>query len=360
MEYEKSKNICFVNSCNVWGGGEKWLRDTALRLKDDGYNVFVITNVSSVLYDKLGNNVKLFRVAIGNLSFLNVFKIIKMFLIFRRNKISVVILGLSSDVKIGGIAAKLAGVKKIIYRRGTALPVKNSLLNRFVFKNILTDIIVNSIDIKNKLLLKNKNIFPESNLHIIYNGVLVPNRNKFMPAASETILLGNSGRFVEQKGQKYLIEMAHVLKERGVSFIMKITGDGKLKNKLIQYSKKLRVDDVVQFIEFTDDIDGFMNEIDIFCMSSLHEGTSNVMLEAMASGKPVVAFKISSMPEIISDGVNGFLVEFPNMQLFADKVMQLMKDGSLRQRMGNEALNTVKEKFDFEEKIRSIKSIINT
>lgn len=354
-------NICFFNSCKTWGGGEKWHHDIALRLKNLGYNVFVCTNVVSELNHKLSDkNIHLFRLRVKNLSFLNPFVIYKAFRIFKKNNIDTVILGLPSDVKAAGIAAKLAGVRKIIYRRGTALPVSNSMVNRILYKHVITDVIANSVEIRNKFLARNPNLCPASRIHIVYNGVEV-NRTSSSQLFSEQksrLILGNAGRLVNQKGQKYLIELAAILKQNQLDFSLLIAGKGELEESLKKYARQLNVESYISFLGFVEDMGAFFHSIDLFLLPSLHEGSANIVLEAMSFGKPVMAFDISSMSELIENEKSGYLVKFGDVEALADRVMYLNSHPSICEQMGKDAIAIIKNRFTVERCLQQLLDII--
>ena len=359
----ETKNICLFNSCKTWCGGEKWHHDIALKFFEKKYKVIVCTNLNSELYHRLTNIIPVFQIKIRNLSFLDPLKILQAYLIFKKYKIDTVIFGLPSDVKAAGIAAKLAGIRKIIYRRGTALPVKNSLLNRFIFKYIVTDVITNSIEIKKKFLERNPKMFPINNIHVIYNGIEV-NGNGYQPQTklnghSKQVILGNAGRLVEQKGQKYLIELASILNKQHIDFKILIAGKGILKDALISHARKLNVDDKIEFLDFMYDMSSFFKTIDIFLLPSLHEGSANIVLEAMYYAKPVVAFNVSSMPEMIENNKTGYLVEFNNINDYADRVIYLIQNALFRKEMGENARNRVLSNFDINKNIKHLEEIIN-
>jgi len=363
MTCNGTKKICLFNTCKIWGGGEKWHHDIALKFRDKGYDVVVCTNVGSELSSRLKQTaIPVFEINISNLSFLNPFKLYRIYRFFNTQQIDTVILGLPSDVKSGGIAAKLAGVQKIIYRRGTALPVKNSLLNKFIFKYVVTNVITNSLEIKRKFLEHNPNLFPTKNIHVIYNGI-EPNGNGYdskqkLNGFHKQIILGNAGRLVEQKGQKYLIELAALLKQQQVDFKIKVAGKGHLKETLLSYAKKLRVDDCIEFLDFVYDMNNFFKSIDIFLLPSLHEGSANIVLEAMYHSKPVIAFNISSMPEIIENDKTGYLIKFPDIVEFSEKVKYLAENYAFRKEMGENAHKKVQYQFDFNKNILQLEELI--
>jgi hypothetical protein len=204
QQSEGKIRICFMNSNMVWGGGEKWHYETACHFRDLGFAVMVITNKRSELYHNLEDQkgILLESVRIANISFLNPFKIFHIRNLLKKQDISTVFLGLSTDVKLGGLAAKFAGITNIIYRRGAAVPVKNSFLNRFLFRSVLTDIITNSSDVRNNIFQNNPRIIDEKNVHIIYNGIdpqrwSKPETFRREDKNSKSLILGNAGRLVE-------------------------------------------------------------------------------------------------------------------------------------------------------------------
>ncbi len=81
---------------------------------------------------------------------------------------------LSGDMKIASIAGKMAGVPKIIYRRGSAIPIRNSPINRYLFRRVITKIMANSKETKRTILANNQSLVPDDKIRVIYNGVYLP------------------------------------------------------------------------------------------------------------------------------------------------------------------------------------------
>jgi glycosyltransferase involved in cell wall biosynthesis len=360
------KKICFFNSNIAWGGGEKWHYDMALRMNRAGFKVFVIAGKKSDLSIRLKETaVPLKTAGISNLSFLNPIKILYIYNLLKREQINTIILNLSEDFKVAGIAAKLAGVKHIIYRRGSAIPIKNNLLNRLLFKYILTDIIANSFRTKHTILQNNSSLFPEERINVIYNGIPLEKvdsteSNPFYERRPGEVILGNAGRLVAQKGQKHLIEIAKRLKERNLKFKLLIAGDGKCLDSLKQLVLKYDVFNEVIFLGFVKDIPRFMETIDIFLLPSLWEGFGYVIVEAMAAHKPVIAFDVSSNPEIIQDGQTGYLIKEMDIDAFTEKIEFLSQNKSLRREMGLEGRKRAEEFFDVETTYRKLTEFISS
>ncbi len=359
-----TKNICFFNSCKAWGGGEKWHYDIAVRLKNKNYNITLITNKKSKLFYKAVNSdIKVKSINISNLSFLNPFKILKISRLFKKYSINTVILNLPSDLKVAGLAAKISGVNNIIYRRGSAIPVKNSFLNRFLFQKIITKIIVNSNETKRTLLVNNPKMIDDNKIKLVYNGIDLKKydsiASKIYNSSNNEIILGSAGRLSKQKGQKYLIDIANKLKLKKINFKLLIAGDGELNNELHSYAKKMNVEDVVVFLGFVENIKSFMNSIDVFLLTSLWEGFGYVIVEAMACNKPTVAFNVSSNPEIITDNETGFLISDFDIDKFTDKIELLINHKELREKFGNKAREIVEKRFVTENTVEQIEQILN-
>jgi len=362
---EEKIRICFMNSNMVWGGGEKWHYEAACHFRDLGFEVMVITNEKSALHHRLEDQegILLKSVRITNQSIFNPFKIVHIRNILEENKISAIFLGLSIDVKIGGLAAKKAGINNIIYRRGAAVPIKNSLLNRYLFRSVLSKVITNSGDIRSKIFQNNSRIVDERKVQIVYNGVdpaLWSNQGSKgkKKESSHKLILGNAGRLVEQKGQKYLIHIAKQLKERRVDFILQIAGSGILETSLKQECSKNKLEKEIVFLDFVENMPDFMAGLDIYLSTSIHEGSSNVIIEAMAAGKPVIAFNVSSMPELIENDETGYLVPFADTQLFADKIVFLNNNRIELDTFAANARKQVKRKFDYGKNMRQILELL--
>ena len=347
------RTICFFNSVKSWGGGEKWHFDTSIYLHNKGYKVLVVTHKESELSKKLKNTgIHCIGVQVGNLSFLNQNKVKAVKTIFQNNNVGCVVINLSRDLKLAGLAAKKAGVGKVVYRRGSAIPIKNTILNRYYFKNIITYILVNSNATKDTVLVNNPSLFPEHHIKVIYNGLDIDGfLNKaykpiYLSDQQDETVLVNLGRLEFQKNQKFLMLLAAELKKRALTFKILIGGEGRLKDSLVQMRKELGVENEVILCGFIDNPKAIIHSGDIFLLPSLWEGFGYVLAEAGLCKKPVVAFDTSSNPEIVLNGKTGYLTAVDDVIAFADKVEKLIQDPQLRNKMGQEAFNYVQNTFD--------------
>ena len=355
--------ICFFNSNLAWGGGEKWHLSTAKEFERRGYHSIIVANVDSELAKKASSEkINFYSFFINNLSFLNPMKILTMMAFFKTHKIEAVVMNLPSDLKLAGIAAKLAGVKTIVYRRGMPHPLKNSFLNRMLFKHVLTHVIVNSQEIGRSLQQNNESWFPKEKILLVYNGVNtrlpLNTEQKLYSKAGNEIVIGNAGRLTEQKGQKYLLEMAQILKAQGVHFHLLIAGEGELHRDLQNSLSQQNLDNEVTLLGHVEDMTAFMNSLDIFVFPSLFEGSANTLIETLHHGKPCIAFDISSNPEIIQHGVNGYLAKPFEASELAKYVMELSQNPARASEFVKKGESIILEKFDSGKNLDKLQKIL--
>ena len=355
-EYQKNQKqtICFFNSTPAWGGGEKWHFEFSSGLNRKAYPLILVTNSRGELKNRVSEaGMPSYGIHVANLSFLNPIKVLRIARILKKEKVRVIIMNLSADMKVAGIAAKIAGVQRIIYRRGSAIPIRNSLINRFLFRNVLDEILANSYETKRTLLKNNPRMIDPSRIRVIYNGLNfqqfeTTKKNPCYQRDGKELILGNAGRLEKQKAQEYLVDLAVELKKRKQNFRIIIAGEGRLETRLREYARSSGVEDRVVFLGFIEDMKSFMDSIDIFVLTSLWEGFGYVIVEAMANSKPVLAFDVSSNPEIIEDGKNGYLIPPYDIEKLADRAVQLMENESLRMQFGKHAKESVYERFSYD------------
>lgn len=361
------KNVCFFNTVKFWGGGEKLHLEYALKFMDLNYRVFLATSKGSALSQKgKGAGMPTFNIYAGNLSFLNPVKYFRLFNFYKKEKIDTVIFSSSQDLKLGALSAKIAGVRSIVYLRGLAAPVKNSFLNKFLFKYVLTHIVANSEETKRKILQNLKTTIDPDKVKVIYHGIdLGLFDGKINPVSTPgptqgLIKLGNAGRLTAQKGQQYLIELANRLKQKNISFTLFIAGTGEMKPALEKLIDKYGLHQQVVLLGFVEDVENFMNSIDIFVLTSLWEGFGYVIVEAMAAHKPTIAFDLSSNPEIIINGQTGFLIDYPDMDAFCGKLELLINDENLRLQFGKKGRETVEKQFQLDDRIAEFENYLSS
>ena len=124
-----------------------------------------------------------------------------------------------------------------------------------------------------------------------------------------------------------------------------LIGHGPLELSLKAEARRLGIDSNVIFTGFRNDVLRLVAASDLFVLSSLYEGLPISLLEAMGLGTPVVATRVGGIPEAVTDGVEGFLVEALNPGQLADKVLELIHSPELRHRFAENATKRIRERF---------------
>ncbi|MDB2606390.1 glycosyltransferase [Zobellia sp.] len=354
-------SICFFNTAKAWGGGEKWHFEVSQYLHNKGIPVFVIAHPKSVLFQKLKKtDIPHKEIALSNLSFINPFKRLSVKKCLRNRSIDTIVMNLSSDVKIAGPVAKTLKIPRIIYRRGSAIPIKNTFLNRFLFKNVLTEILANSVATKNTVLKFNSQLFPKEKITVIYNGVEIPKllETEKILLENEAILLVNLGRLEYQKNQGFLLDVAKRLLQKGIHFKLLIGGEGRLKNELQSRIDNEGLSAHVELKGFIKEPYDFISKGDVFLLSSHWEGFGYVLAEAALCAKPSIAFDLSSNPEVILNQKTGILTPPNDVDSFVKAIEVFHHNKSLIKKMGKAGRAYVTEQFEKSKKLREIESYL--
>lgn len=204
-------------------------------------------------------------------------------------------------------------------------------------------------------------------LHVVYNGVDVPLKAKTQKIIRKKYKLnnffiaGSIGFFRRNKGFEMLIKAAAIVKkeQKNIKFFIagKSDGDYKCEQELKLLVKKNNLKDTVIFGGY---IDRFkcINAFDVFVLPSFAEPFGLVTIEAGAFGVPVIAFATGGTPEIIKDGVNGFLVKEISAENLAEKIIYVYNHRKKLKKCGEAAQKIVKEKFNEAKMQKNILNII--
>ncbi|MBB5185710.1 glycosyltransferase involved in cell wall biosynthesis [Faecalicoccus acidiformans] len=224
------------------------------------------------------------------------------------------------------------------------------ILTRFAYKN--TQIIpVGNVVSDN---LKNFYGIDSTMIHIIHNSVKPFNglqkhiRILNDARSSGKALVGNIGRLSEQKGMSYFIRAAQIVLQKHSNVVFFLVGEGKLKESLIQLAEEKGISKNIVFMGYRDDIQNVISQMDFVVLSSLWEGLPLTPIEAFSVGRTVIGTRVDGTPEIISDGINGYLVEPRNVKELASKICYLLEHQEIKQELEKNAMKTYLEKFSFE------------
>ena len=150
----------------------------------------------------------------------------------------------------------------------------------------------------------------------------------------EAPVLGTVGRLTAVKDQRTLIVAAKILVDRHPDLVVLLIGDGGLKGKLEAQTRDLGLEGRIRFLGWESDVPELLNALDVFVLCSLNEGMGRALVEAMASGLPVVATNVGGLPDMVEEGVSGCLVPAGAPDALAAAVSRMLDDRGRLRSMG--------------------------
>ncbi|KLO21179.1 glycosyltransferase [Marinitoga sp. 1155] len=310
------KKILHIITKGDWAGAQKVLYEIAKSIKEKYYkefNIDVAVGSNGPLVEELKNlgvNVYILKHLKWKLSPIEDIKgIHEIMKLIRQKNYDIVHLHSSKAGFIGRIAAKIVGVKKIVYtvhgwwgiERFKGIK-KHIFLNveRFGAKFCDYIVLINKEDIKYS---KKNKIGNEKQYKLIYNNISVPKIDKgtlrnTLKISKNVKIVGNVGRLDNQKNPLRFISIANKILEKNENFVFVWIGDGKLKEKI----ESLNFDrNKILFLGFIKDPYEYIKDFDLFLMTSDLEGTPLTIIEALKLGVPVVSTDVGGIKEIIGD-----------------------------------------------------------
>jgi glycosyltransferase involved in cell wall biosynthesis len=183
--------------------------------------------------------------------------------------------------------------------------------------------------------------------------VNIEGKKRSLGLNTEFPVVGTVGWLLPIKGPIYLLRAMAEVWQNHPDIHLVYVGKGDLEEDVKREASRTGVSDKVKFLGWRDDIPEIMQILDVFVLPSLNEGMGRVLLEAMASGKPIVASNVGGIPDLVKDGQNGFLVRPGDVNGLSLAIKKLIEDKELRVKMGARG-RTMAQSYGVEEMIRKI------
>ncbi len=340
------KIIHIVNSMDC-GGQEKMIISLAHALNGKGYASPIVTiaykGELAPQAEKLGIKVS----SIGQKEGVSLMALWRLFMLIKAERPDILHLHNGRALIYGVIAAKLLGIPSIFTRHGSG-PL---IIPKWIWDGV-TRVVTISVQAKNDQCRRNPSLRSEK-VVVILNGVNIKDYEVSLKHAKDrtgVVTVGHVARLVDLKDQATLLKsFAKVIEVLGKNKArLVIAGDGPEKAMLEKLARDLGISAQVEFLGFREDIPAIVNTFDVFVLSSLTEGISLTLLEAMAASKPIVATDVGGNPEVVVNGKTGFLVPAKDPQAMADKILVLLKDPVLAKNMGAAGRRHVEEVFSLD------------
>ncbi|WP_200415640.1 glycosyltransferase [Arcobacter sp. FWKO B] len=180
-------------------------------------------------------------------------------------------------------------------------------------------------------------IYVRKNIEVVYNPVSIVNNLEKDEREKKRII--NIGRLDKQKAQHYLLESFAKVKEQVEDVELLIIGKGEREEELKALTKQLKIENDVKFLGWQDNPFYWLQNSDVFVLTSLWEGMPNVVIESMACKCPVISFDCPSGPnEIINKpNENGILVEVGDVDKLTKDIVKVLSDDEYRQELSKSA-----------------------
>lgn len=168
----------------------------------------------------------------------------------------------------------------------------------------------------------------------------------FFPLTLRRIVVA-AGRLSPEKGFDQLVEAAGIACRADSTLGFIVFGDGPLRPALAERIGQLQLKDRFILAGFRNDVDAFLPHADVVVLPSYTEGLPNIALEASAAGVPVIATAVGGCPEVVEDGVTGWLVPPGDPQAIADRILRTLADEARRLEMGQRGRRKIQLEFTF-------------
>ena len=192
-----------------------------------------------------------------------------------------------------------------------------------------------------------KEFSPKQEIEMISNGVdtelFYPDKNK--DSKTNEVQLLFISRLMPQKGIDILIKACHILNKRGITnYKLTIVGEGHLKDLMFSLIDEYNLKEKINYLGWKDleELPEIYRRADVFILPSVMEGMSSVVLQAMASGLPIVASRVKGFEEVLEENVNGLFAEYNNPGEFANAIEKLIESAELREKMSQKSLEKSK------------------
>jgi glycosyltransferase involved in cell wall biosynthesis len=161
-------------------------------------------------------------------------------------------------------------------------------------------------------------------------------------------VVGWIGRMTGVKRTDDVLLAVKRLRDRGVDAALCMVGDGPDRDAAEHRAHELGIVRDSFFLGYQDEVAPFYAAFDALILPSANEGTPVSAIEALAGGRPVVATRVGGVPDVVRDGVDGFLVEPGDVDAMADRLAALASDRDLRRRMGEAGSADVHQRYSVE------------
>ncbi|MGV9004584.1 glycosyltransferase family 4 protein [Flavobacterium sp.] len=347
--------ILHVSAVRGWGGGENHIESLCHELKESNPEIVnIVLCVKGDLFNERLLKTDIITESaplVTNLDLRYIFKIIS---VCKKYKVDIIHLHDSTAMTLSIIADKFYNLPPFIFSKKTSFPIrkKKSTLFKYNHPKIKKIICVSNESKK----VTEEAIVDLSKLTTVYQGTSLLNkssetpftlREKFSISTSKKII-GTIGNHVDAKNLEVFIETANIIiniKKRTDFIFVQIGIFTERTEELLKRVKELNLENDILFLGYTPNASNFIPQFDAFLLTSEIEGMPEVLFESFYHKKPVVSTNVGGIPEIIENGVNGFLTAPKDAKALAEKLIYLFENQDLISKFVDISYKKLIEKF---------------
>lgn len=343
----QSLRILHSECSTGWGGQEIRIFTEMKAMRARGHELFLASPMRTSLYRRCRESgFPVFDFNDAKWSYPAA--ILKLAGIFKKEKIQVVNMHSSRDGWVAGVAARMAGVPLIIRSRHIDVAYPNRLMSRLVYHRIPHHVLTTSARIATNIIEALD--LDSEHVTCVPTGI---DLQRFHPEVKSllrsqlgvkgrTKLIGMVSVLRSWKGHDYFLEAVDILSRQRDDLRFVIAGDGPMKDHITQRIYAAKLHKVVTMLGHRDDVENVLAALDVLALPSYaHEGIPQILLQALAMGKPVVASRVGGIPEIITDGETGLLVEPQNSSALAREILELAGSSDFAKKMAQKGREKV-------------------
>jgi glycosyltransferase involved in cell wall biosynthesis len=247
----------------------------------------------------------------------------------------------------GRLAARATGARLVLHEHfaDPRMPGYQALADRLLRRYTHGAIAVSG---STRDFLVRERFVPSERVRLVWNGAPldvfapVPRARalalrRSLGLSDEALVFGTIGRLSTQKGHAFLLQAAaRVLKDEPRARLL-IVGDGDLASELRAQARALGIADRTVFAGHRADVPELLGALDVFCISSLYEGTPLALFEAMAAGKAIVSTAVDGCREVLTEGETGLLVAPADPAALGSAIARVIADRGLREALASRA-----------------------
>jgi glycosyltransferase involved in cell wall biosynthesis len=297
-------------------------------------------------------------------------QIIRLILFAKREKVDIIHTFFEKSEVMGWLTARFSGVPVWITSRRD-LGFKRKEVYKKIFKLAARDCsrcVANCYAIRNEVI--EQEMLPDEKVEVIYNGL---DFSRYLKPSDGNYLRGKLGidnnvpivgmiadiNF-EIKGHRHFLEAARIIVKTVPRVKFLLIGDGELRKGYEKMTQELGIEKNVFFLGKRSDIPIILSNFTVSVLCSTSEGLSNVILESMAAGKPVVATSVGGSPEMVVNGITGYLVPPADSDALARAIIILLRDEKKAKAMGEAGRRVAEIKFAVEKMVKSYERLYSS